>query len=172
MKNRTTVSLLGLGLLLTSFMITPRLASAVDVPDSKEVTKLLVQAKAQALQLKQDAEILESFTHSDISRQSHACAADQVAADIDALTHQVAKLDEAVKAGSPWQKDAVEHIKPVAYDLVSNADAVIRGINKGGCLTGGDYADYVRANVTLSDRLLATVKQYVDTSRQREKLDR
>jgi hypothetical protein len=164
MKNRTTISLLSLGLLLCGSLAMPRLALASDT-DSKDVTKLLMQTKEQALQLKQEAETLETFTRSDVSRDSHACAVDQIREDVDALARQVAKLDELVKDGSPWQKDAVERIRPVAYELVSNANAMIHNLNSGGCLTSGDYVSYVHANVTLADRLLATIKQYVESPR-------
>ena len=173
MKNRTTISLLSLGLLLSGCcLIMPRLASASDATDSKEVTKLLMQTKDQALQLKQEAETLESFTRSDVSKESHACAVDQIKEDVDALARQVARMDDLVKEGSPWQKDAVERIRPVVYELVSNADAMIHNLNHTDCLTSGTYVGYVHANVTLSDRLLADLKQSFESSKLNEKVGR
>ena len=165
MKSRTTVSLLSFGLLLTGAMLMPRLSSAADVPDSKEANKLFSEVKSQAVQLKQDAEMLESYTRSDISRDTQVCVVDQIKEEIDSVSRQVSKLNALVAVASPWQKEAVDRIKVVTYELVTNEDAIVHNINSGCSLTSGDYASYVHANVTLSDRLLNAIKQYVDTPR-------
>lgn len=155
MKNRTAVSMLSLALLLTSSLATSRPILAAQASEPKDVSKLLVEAKAQAMQLKQDAETMEAYTRSDVTWRSQACISDVVRDDVNAFSRQIAKLQAAAENAQPEQKVLIEKMRPVAYGLVSNTNAVIASLNRGhNCVFDPGYRDSVKKNIELADKLL------------------
>ena len=54
-------------------------------PDSEAVSKLLVQAKSEAALMEYDAALLDSFTRSKVSWESHAGKLNEIAEHINAL---------------------------------------------------------------------------------------
>src|ERR1700682_6690210 len=59
-------------LLLATLLAAGIRAQAATPKDSPQVTKLLEDIKTQAADLQKDSDELESFTHSDLSWESHA----------------------------------------------------------------------------------------------------
>lgn len=154
MKNRTAVSMLSLALLLTGSLATSRIMLAADAPESKEVSKLLVEAKTQAMQLKQDAETMESFTRSDVGWTSHVCVSDQVREDVNLMVRQITKIQAAQETAAPWQKALVERVRPVVSELVANTNDVIGDLNKTqNCLNDPKYKNYIKKNCELAEKL-------------------
>jgi seryl-tRNA synthetase len=98
--------------------------------DNKEVSQLLEDIKGQAADLQRDSDELESFTRSDMSWQSHAEELDRIKERINAIGKTISKLQNLRSSASPWQREAIDRIMPVAKKLASNTTAAIEHLNK------------------------------------------
>jgi hypothetical protein len=74
---------------------------ADEAPDSDRVSELLSTAKAQAFELKSDIQTMDFFAGSDFGWESHASIINVYKDHINAIRHQVPKLDDARSIASP-----------------------------------------------------------------------
>ena len=81
--------------------------------DSEQVLKLLSEAKAEALNLQQDAFELKSFTQSGASWQSHADQLSQIKTHVNKIGTIVQELNDLRMVASPWQKIAIDRVNPL-----------------------------------------------------------
>lgn len=166
--NRYAVALLIAGVAVTS----PALKAA-DVPDSEHVAKLLSDAKTMAFQVKEDAEMMESYTRSNVTWQGQAVAINQVKEHLNALGRQVAKLKEARTAASPWQKVAIDRINPFLDELAGYTEAAIEHLNKHPeRLTTPEYRDYLEANADYAGDLAAMIADFVNYGNTKNRMER
>jgi hypothetical protein len=98
--------------------------------DNKEVSQLLEDIKGQPADLQRDSDELESFTRPDMSWQSHAEELDRIKERINAIGKTISKLQNLRSSASPWQREAIDRIMPVAKKLASNTTAAIEHLNK------------------------------------------
>jgi predicted sulfurtransferase len=147
-------------------------ANAAAAPDSDHVAKLLAEAKTTALQLKDDAVAMESFTRMNVSWESHAVAINQVRDHINALENQEAKLKEARNEASAWQKTAIDRIVPFLDELEGYTYAVIERINdQPKRLFTDEYKDFLQANADYATDLAAMIGDFVDYGKARDKVE-
>jgi hypothetical protein len=148
-------------------------ANAAAVPDSDRVAKLLAEAKTMAVQLKDDAVAMESFTRMNVSWESHAVAINQIKDHINALVAHEAKLKAARSAASPWQKTAIDRIVPYLDELEAYTFAVIERINEQPKrLFTPEYKDFLAANADYSTDLAAMIGDFVNYGKTRDRLER
>lgn len=163
-----------LGLLVGGYlMITPALG-AVDKStlDSDEMSKLLSQAKTEALELKMDAEKMESFARTKLSWESHATAVELVKEHVNAVGRLVVKLNETRNTGSPWQQQAVDQITPLLKELASNTTATIEHLNNNkNRLHTPEYKEYLVMNYDLASELSALIVDFVDYGKTKAKFE-
>jgi len=130
--------------------------------DNKEVSQLLEDIKGQAADLQCDSDELESFTRSDMSWQSHAEELDRIKERINAIGKIISKLQNLRSSASPWQREAIDRIMPVAKKLASNTTAAIEHLNKNPLrINEPQYQQYLKSNAEAASNLAALVKDFV-----------
>ena len=160
-------------LLLTAFVLTAPVQGAAVEGDSVQVSKLLSQAKAQAVHLSEDNTEMESFAQSDISWRSHVDAVDRIKEDVNLLGLQLAHLDAVRDTASPWQKTAIDRITPLLRELASNTRAVIEDLNESPRLRNTDgYRGYLETNFDDAAYLSSMISGFVDYGKTKARLDR
>ncbi|PYU19927.1 MAG: hypothetical protein DMG30_22825 [Acidobacteria bacterium] len=92
---RKVIGLLGLTLfVLPFFSVASARAISHRTGDSTAVSNLLLQARKDAMQLRNDAEDLQSFNRSKMSWESHSMKLSQIRDDINSLGVLVTKLNQ------------------------------------------------------------------------------
>jgi len=155
------------------FLIFAPTMKAGDVADSEHVNKLLSEAKTMAFVLKEDADIMESFTRSGVSWEAHAAQVTLIKEHVNDLYKQEMKLKEARATAAPWQKTAIDRIMPFIDELGGYTSAVIEHLNASPRkLNTAEYKDYLEANVDYSADLAAMIGHFVDYGKTKERMER
>jgi len=142
-------------------------------PDSEQVSKLLADAKTQALQLREDAATMEAYTRMTSDWESHAVVVNQIKEHVNVAGKTLAKLEELRDSASPWQQTAIDRIKPLLKEIAHDTDTVIGFINtKPTRLFNLEYKDFIEANADNADHLARLVADFVDYGRAKSRLDR
>ncbi len=140
--------------------------------DNKEVSQLLEDIKGQAADLQRDSDELESFARSDMSWQSHAEELDRIKERINAIGKTISKLQNLRSSASPWQREAIDRIMPVAKKLASNTTAAIEHLNKNPLrINEPQYQQYLKSNAEAASNLAALVKDFVEYGKTRTTLE-
>jgi len=140
--------------------------------DNKEVSKLLEDVKAQAADLQRDSDELESFTRSDLSWQSHAEELDRIKERINTIGKTISRLQALENSASPWQREAIERIVPVAQKLASNTTAAIEHLRSNPLkIHEPQYQEYIKSNAEAATQLASLVKDFVEYGKTRTTLE-
>ena len=157
--------LLGLAFLVVGFLcVLPTLQAANEpVPDSPEVTELLMKAKAHALQLRDDADLMHKFSLMSLSWESHASQITTIKDHVNNLGKVLEQMNDRHKLSSPWQQAAIDRVTPLARELASNIETTIDHINKNqNRLHTPQYKEYLTANFEVSSSLSELISDYVE----------
>jgi len=171
---KRSIYLSSLAFLLVAFVsMWPALRAADNPSDSKEVSDLLSEAKTEALQLKDDASTMESFTLSNMNWQSHSAKAQEIKEHVNNLGKTVAKLNQARGSASSWQQTAIDRVNPILRELAANVQATIEHLNKDRThpLQTTEHKDYLKANAELSTRIATLVSDFVDYGETKAKFE-
>lgn len=154
-------------------MISPATGVAsASIGDSVEISTLLSEAKSEALQLRDDAESMQSFTRSKLSWQSYPGKINEIREHINNTGELLVKLTGARETGSSWQQQAIDHITPVLKELAANTEATIEHINENKTsIHSVQLADYCRVNYELAKELAALVGDFVDYGETKAKFE-
>jgi len=171
MHMRKPIAWMGTALMAGFFMV-PFGVKAADTPDSEQVSKLLSESKTLAFQVKEDAVTMESFTWMNVSVETHAATINQIKDHLNALGRQVAKLNDARDTASPWQKTAIDKITPLLDEMGGYTAAVIEHLKGQPKHTLAEYKDYLETNADYARELAATIANFVDYGRTKDKLER
>jgi hypothetical protein len=173
MTRRILDRCLGTVALAAAALLIARLdVQAAPPEDNKEVSQLLEDIKGQAADLQRDSDELESFTRSDMSWQSHAEELDRIKERINAIGRTISKLQNLRSGASPWQREAIDRIMPVAKKLASNTTAAIEHLNKNPLrINEPQYQQYLKSNAEAASNLAALVKDFVEYGKTRTTLE-
>jgi hypothetical protein len=173
MKRKILGRCLGTVALAAAALLIARLdAQAAPPEDNKEVSQLLEDIKGQAADLQRDSDELESFTRSDMSWQSHAEELDRIKERINAIGKTISKLQNLRSSASPWQREAIDRIMPVAKKLASNTTAAIEHLNKNPLrINEPQYQQYLKSNAEAASNLATLVKDFVEYGKTRTTLE-
>jgi hypothetical protein len=173
MTGRILGRCLGTVALAAAALLIARLdVQAAPPEDNKEVSQLLEDIKGQAADLQRDSDELESFTRSDMSWQSHAEELDRIKERINAIGKTISKLQNLRSSASPWQREAIDRIMPVAKKLASNTTAAIEHLNKNPLrINEPQYQQYLKSNAEAASNLAALVKDFVEYGKTRTTLE-
>jgi len=175
-KSRIPYALLMAGCLLALGLT---LRAAED--QTAQVSKLLSDAKVQAVQLREDAGELWLLTQvppsassaAQIRPETHAEAIHKISADVSAMTVQLEKLENARKGAAPWQQNAIDSIKPLIREMVTSTTTLVEYIDKNPTRTTTDvYKEYVEANADRANQLATLIMTYVDYGKTKDRLER
>ncbi len=171
MLNRRLVSRVSLGLFLGTLAFAANTVyGAQTSKDSKEVSATLADVKSEAIQLRQDADELKTFTHSTLSWESHAAKIEEIKRHVNNAGQSLSKLDSARGSASPWQQQAIDRITPLLKEIASNVESTIEHLNKKPkLLQTGPYADYAAANYDLASNVAELISDYVEYGKAKTK---
>jgi DNA repair exonuclease SbcCD ATPase subunit len=109
--------------------VAPVTMGAQSAKDSEEVSGLLAEAKAESIQLKQDAEEMNGFVRSTKSWQTHASKLNEIKQHANKLGELVAKMNDAKATASPWQRQSIDRITPLLRELAGSVTATIKQLS-------------------------------------------
>ena len=140
--------------------------------DSPEVTKLLTDIKAEAIELKVDSEEMESFTRSTMTWRGYGSKLDLVKGHVNNALTLLTKLKNAEATGSQYQQAAIKRIEPLLKELADNTTATINLLNDNqGKVHMPAFKDYVKANYALATDLEALIRDLVDYANAKENFE-
>jgi len=175
MVRSRSIALSSLGVaLISGWLALPCFAKGTNTPSgSDQVSTLLLNAEAQAFQLRADADELEGYSRSNASWQSHAEAIDRIREDVNKMGDILNRLEQNRSKAAPWQQVAISRVVPVARELAANTTAAIDHLNRNpNRLNTPRYQEYLEAIVDSADNLSSTIKDAVDYGRTKQRLDR
>jgi hypothetical protein len=141
----------------------PGKASANTIEDSQEISKILSDAKSEAVELRDDAERMEAFTRSKLSWHSLAVKLDEIKEHVNKSGRLLAKLQDVRETGSLWQQQAIDHITPALTELAANTTATIEHLNANRTpVHRKALENYCNVNYRLAKELAALVGDFVD----------
>lgn len=154
-----------LPLLVAGYLIilpAPR-AVASSVGDSEEVSKLLSEAKSEAIELRYDAEKMEAFTRSKLNWESFATKINEIREHVNKAGELLARLNQVRETGLPWQQQAIDHILPALKELAENTESTIEYLNENRRLIHNkEMENYCLVNYELAKELAALVGDFID----------
>jgi hypothetical protein len=172
-KHRNIVWAVPVAVAAAGFLVILPTLKAAAVPDSEHVTKLLSDAKTMAFQLKEDADMMESFTRVNVSWESHADAITVIKDHVNELGKIETRLKGARADAAPWQKTAIDRITPFVDELGGYTSAVIEHINANPRhLNTAEYKDYLEANVDYSSDMAAMIADFVNYGKTKARFER
>ena len=131
--------------------------------DSKEISRLLVEAKDHAVLAEDDAATLEDFTRSKLSWRTHGSKLTEIKDHVNALGVVSKQLNDLREQGSTWQQKAIEQIDPLLRDMASHLTATINHLNENQSRVHmKPYSDYAEANHEVASRMAELVKDFVE----------
>lgn len=146
--------------------------TALRAADSPEITKLLTDAKAEAVELKADSDDMESFTRSTMTWQGYGSKLDMIKGHVNNAGKLLARLKNAEATGSAWQQAAIKRIEPLLKELADNTTATINHLNNNqGKVHMPAFTDYVKANAELATDLEALIRDFVNYGSAKEKYE-
>jgi hypothetical protein len=163
----------GMVALLAALLLMARLdVKATPEEDNKEVSKLLEDIKAQATDLQRGSDELETFTRSEVSWQSHADELERVKERVNTIGKTIGKLQSLENSASPWQRETIERIIPVAQKLASNTTAAIEHLGKDPLkIHEPQYQEYVKSNAEAASHLASLIKDFMEYGKTRTTLE-
>jgi nitrate/nitrite-specific signal transduction histidine kinase len=124
-----------------------RLAADKSCKDSQEVSGLLAEARTKAIQLKQDAEEINSFVLSSSAWETHAAKFNEIKEYISNQNKLVTKMKKAKAEASPWQKQLINEVTSLLEELAASVTATIEYLKDNrDRLQYPSYPDYAAEN--------------------------
>lgn len=142
-------------------MIAPEAESPIGQAKASE---LLREVRALSLQLRTDADTLESLRRqSRITWNTHAFQLNYVREHVNNIGSRLAQLEDIRASAAPWQQRAIDEITPVAQNLASHTQAAIQQLNTDRSqIRTPIYQDHLASIQDHSKTLHASVDAYLD----------
>jgi hypothetical protein len=123
-----------------------------------DVDQLFQEARMQAALLARDTDLMESFTYSNVSWESHANEINMVKTHINKLGVIISQLQAARGDVGERHQEAIDQVLPPLQELADNTTTIISYLNQyEGRLQNPAYQDYLGENVQLADNLYRIV---------------
>lgn len=160
-------------LLLAGFVGTARgmVTKHNDNLDPKQVSALLVHAKTLAVQAKEDAVTMQSYSQMAVPWGDHAAAIGQIREHVMAMNRQATELKAAEGSAEPWQKNVIVRIEPYLAEMAKDNEAVIDEMNEHPSLFGTPaWNAYLQMNADSATYLAGIVENLVNNGAMRQKM--
>jgi hypothetical protein len=172
-RYRGMVGLITPALLVAGCFIASTSVKAAEAGNSPKITALLAEAKAEAVELKDDSTDMESFTRSSLSWESYAHKVEMIKGHVNKTGKLLAKLQAEESNGSAWQQTAIRRIEPLLKELAANTEKTINYLNENKTkIHFTDFKDYVQMNCELATDLEELVRDFVNYGEAKQKLER
>lgn len=146
--------------------------NAQTTSDSARVTELLKNVKTHSALAVQDAELLESYTRSNVSWQAHASQLNMIKTHVNDLIEDHNGMIVARDDASAWQQEAIDRTDPLVKEIAGRLNAMILHLaDNTHNVKMKRYVDYARSNYELISRLDKMVSDYVDYEEAKSKAD-
>jgi len=174
MNMRRSIAWTGaVALLLAGFVGSAKGISAKhNDPNAKQVSALLLGAKTMAVQAKDDAVTMQSYSQmGGIQWGAHAAAIAQMREHVMAMNQQAIELKAAQGTAEPWQKNVIDRIEPYLAEMAKNNETVIDEMNEHPSLFGTPaWNAYLQANADSATYLASLVVNSVNNGALRQKM--
>ncbi len=169
---RSLTSGLNLALLAAGCLLTPAVMRAQQA-DGERISKLLSEAKAEAVQLRNDSDELVSITRSSKAWQTYGEKIEMIKEHVNATGKLLTDMREAEAVADPWQKSAIEQIEPLLRELASNTERTIKHLNENqNRVHMPEMKDLAKANLALAKDLETLIRDYVEYGNAKQTYER
>jgi hypothetical protein len=169
---RPLTSGLNLALLATGCLLTPAVVRAQQ-DDGERVMKLLTDAKAEAVQLRNDSDELSAIARSSKAWQTYSEKIDMIKGHVNATGKLLTEMREAEAVADSWQKAAMGQIEPLLQELAGNTDRTIKYLNENQSRVHmPEMKDLTKANLILARDLEGLIRDYVDYGNAKQTYER
>ncbi len=140
-------------------------------PDPKQVSALLLGAKTMAVQAKDDALTMQTYSQMGLNWEAHAAAIAQIREHVMAMKQQAIELKAAQGMAEPWQKNAIGRIEPYLAEMAKDNEAVIDEMNEHPSMFGTPaWNAYLQANADSATYLAGLIVNAVNNGALRQKM--
>jgi len=140
--------------------------------DSVEINKLLSDAKIEAIRLRDDAGLMESYSRSKATWESYTELAEMIRQHVNAADKFLMVLDATRPNGSAWQQTAIDRIDPLLRELATNSETLINELKEhGNRVHSTEFQDHVKAHAELASKLAALVTDFIDYGHTKDKVE-
>jgi hypothetical protein len=140
--------------------------------DSAQVTKLLKEARSEAVKLQLAAEKLESYKNTGLSRETHAQQLDVTKDHINERGKTLDKLEAQKAEASPWQQNAVEEMRPLLEQLAERTTQAIEHVNDNPWqLRHPDYHEMLADKLDLASQLADILNEHIEYGEAKAELE-
>lgn len=172
-RYRAMAGLVTPALLVAGCFIASTNVKAAEPGDSPKITALLEDAKAEAVQLKDDSTDMESFTRSSLNWKSYAHKTEMIKEHVNKSGKLLTQLQAEESDGSAWQQTAIKRIEPLLKELAANTETTINYLNEHQSkIHFADFKDYVQMNCELATNLEELIRDFVNYGEAKQKLER
>ena len=142
--------------------LAPAATDLTTTQDSQEVSRLLREARTSARKLVVTTDEFQTYTRSKLDWRTHADKAHQVKTEVNALGVTMQKLEAMNADAAPWQRQAIQNIKPTAVELAQNTEFVIQHIRDNpNWLSKAEYRDALANKFELASQLAKQMRDFV-----------
>lgn len=97
---------------------------------SIEISILMGQARADAVQADKDITALETYSMANIPWQTHFLRLQEIQVDVNNLLKDVEQLKAIEEKGTPSQQDAINRLDPLVHSMAFNIRTTIKYLNQ------------------------------------------
>jgi hypothetical protein len=138
-----------------------------------EASSLLKEVQFTATLLTRDAAILQSYSRSVLSRESHADRITTVKHHINTMGERLNRLQAIRHLVTPWQQQAIDSVVPPAVTRAAHTEAAIEHLNdRRNNLWHPDYADHLRGIYDRSGEVKEAVNLHLEMAATQDRLER
>lgn len=131
--------------------------------DSPEVTKLLKEARSEAVKLQLETERLDSYKNTALSRESHARQLDVTKDHVNELGKILDKLEARNVEASPWQQKAIEEMRPMLEKLAERTSEAIEHVRDNPWqVRDPDYHEALEHKAELASQLADLLNDHIN----------
>jgi hypothetical protein len=131
--------------------------------DCQKISNLFAEIKTHARLAVEDAEVLESYTRSNTTWESHTHRLKMVREHVDDLLADYNQAQLLREDGSKWQQDGIDELRPVVKSMADSLTATIQHMNENpNQMKQRTYLDYVHQNREYLEKASSLVHDLVD----------
>jgi hypothetical protein len=137
-----------------------------------EASSLLKEVQFTATLLARDAGILQSYSRSGLSRESHTDRITVVKHHINNMGEKLNRLQAIRHLVTPWQQQAIDSVVSPAMMLAAHTQAAIEHLNeRRNNLWHPDYTDHLRGIYDRSGQVKEAVNLHLEMADTQDKLE-
>jgi len=139
---------------------------------ASDVSTLFQQARTTANQLNRDAAVMESYTRTKVTWQSHGDQISRIKEHINTAGSILSQLHSAREDAQPWHQDAIDGITPMLKQLAANTESIISRLNESPkLLREPKYVEYLDSNAQLANQLATAIRNVVSYDETKTKME-